>query len=83
MSFTQTIRVSAKDGEAIADLMRDWDDMQSRADIMGYIGGAVLANRDEPDSYLIIADFGEVEPGVSSVEEAQRNNQHEQTLSIF
>ena len=34
----------------------------------------VLADREDPGRYLIVADFGVVDPDVSAAEEAERNN---------
>jgi hypothetical protein len=46
---------------------------------MGYIGTHVLADRDDPGRYLIIAEFAAVEPGVSAADEAARNNDRPET----
>jgi hypothetical protein len=79
LNFSQTITVRCDDPAAIVALMEQWDADQASADIMGYMGTRVLADREDPGRYLIIADFGVVDPGVSAAEEAARNNQRPET----
>ena len=79
MNFVQTIAVKTKNPEAIVELLKQWDENQAAADIMGYMGTRVLADRDNPDHYLIIADFAMVDPNVSAAEEAARNNDRPET----
>lgn len=79
MNFTQIISVRSDDPDAIVRLIGDWDRAQAEADVMGYIGTRVLADRDTPGQYLIIAEFAAVEPGVSAAEEAARNNERAET----
>jgi hypothetical protein len=67
------------DPDKLLELARAWDVQQARADIMGYVGMRVLADRDEPGSYLILADFGVIDPEVSAAEEALRNNERPET----
>jgi hypothetical protein len=43
------------------------------------MGMRVLADRDDPGSYVIVADFGVIDPDVSAAEEAQRNNERPDT----
>jgi len=56
-----------------------WDVQQANADIMGYMGGRVLADRNDPGRYVIVADFGVVDPDVSAADEASRNNDRAET----
>lgn len=79
MNFTQTIEVRCSDQEALVTLLADWDQGQADSDIMGYMGTHLLADRAEPGRYLIVAEFGVVDPGVPSAEEAQRNNDRPET----
>ena len=79
MNFTQIISVRSDDPDAIVRLLADWDRAQAEADVMGYIGTHVLADRDNPGHYLIVAEFAAVEPDVSAAEEATRNNERPET----
>ena len=79
MNFTQIISVHSNDPDAIVQLLTDWDRAQAQADVMGYIGTHVLADRDDPGHYLIIAEFAAVDPDVSAAEEAARNNERPET----
>ena len=79
MNFVQTIHIRTKTPEAVAELIRKWDEDQAQADIMGYMGTRLLADRENPDEYLIIADFAMVDPSVSAAEEGLRNNERPET----
>jgi hypothetical protein len=79
LNFTQIISFRCTDPEAIVTLAAGWDRMQAEADIMGYMGSHVLADRDNPGQYLLVAEFGVVDPDVSAVEEAMRNNDRPET----
>jgi hypothetical protein len=79
MNFTQTIAVRSDDPDAIVQLIADWDREQADTDIMGYLGSHVLADREDPGQYLIIAEFAAVELDVSAAEEAARNNERPET----
>jgi hypothetical protein len=46
---------------------------------MGYMGSHVLSDRENPGVYMIVAEFGVVDPDVSAAEEAMKNNEREQT----
>jgi hypothetical protein len=74
MNFTQTISFHTEHEEEMVHLAREWDEMQAEADVMGYIGSHVLRDRDTPGHYMIVAEFAVVDPDVSAVEEAQKNN---------
>jgi hypothetical protein len=72
-----TVRCS--DLAKLIEVAEAWDQQQANADIMGYMGGRVLADRNDPGRYVIIADFAIVDPDVSAVEEAIRNNERPET----
>ena len=74
MNFTQTISFRTEHEDEIIKLSREWDEMQAEADVMGYIGSHVLRDRDDPGHYVIVAEFAVVDPNVSAVEEAMKNN---------
>jgi hypothetical protein len=78
-NFTQTIAIRCDDPAKIVELLEQWDLDQASTDIMGYMGVRLLADRDTPGQYLIVADFGVVDPDVSAADEAQRNNERPET----
>ena len=81
-NFSQSISVRISDPEKAAKLVAlqvEWDRDQATADIMGYMGGKILQDREDPDVYVIVADFGIVDPDVSAYEEAMRNNERSKT----
>jgi hypothetical protein len=79
VNFTQVISVHTDDPDKLVELLAEWDRNQASSDIMGYMGTHLLADRDEPGRYLIVAEFGVVDPDVSAADEAQRNNQRAET----
>ena len=79
MRFTQGIRVRCADPDELVRMLVRWDQAQASMDLMGYIGTRLLADRDEPGAYLILADFAEVDGDLTPAEEAERNNQREET----
>jgi hypothetical protein len=79
LNLCQTMTVYCDDPAPIIDLLEEWDRNQAAADIMGYMGIRVLADREERGRYVIIADFGVVDPDVSAADEAMRNNERPET----
>jgi hypothetical protein len=79
VNFTQTISIRCTNPERLIELSEAWDREQAKADIMGYMGSHVLQDRENPGHYMIVAEFGVVDPDVSAAEEAMRNNEREQT----
>lgn len=78
-NFSQTITVRCSDPAPIIELLAEWDRNQAESDIMGYMGTRVLADREQLGQYVIIADFGVVDPDVSAADEAARNNTRPET----
>ena len=78
-NFSQTITVRCDDPAPIIQLLVEWDLNQATSDIMGYMGTRVLADREKLGQYVIIADFGVVDPNVSAADEAARNNTRPET----
>ena len=72
-----TVRCS--DRAKLLELAEAWDVQQADSDIAGYRGGRVLADRNDPNRYLIIADFAMIDPDVSAAYEALRNNERPET----
>jgi hypothetical protein len=81
-NFSQTITVRCKQPAKLLELIAQWDRNQAASDIMGYMGTRVLADREHADCYMVIADFGIVDPGVSAAEEAARNNERPETKAM-
>jgi hypothetical protein len=79
LNFSQTMTVYCDDPTPIVELLQQWDQEQAAADIMGYMGIRVLADREDPRRIVIIADFGVVDPDVSAADEAMRNNERPET----
>ena len=79
MRFAQGIRVRCDDPDGLVQLLAEWDEGQATTEVMGYIGTRLLADRDEPGCYLILAEFAEVDGDLTPAEEAERNNQREAT----
>jgi len=77
--FTQTITFRSDHPEALIAVAREWDKLQASQDIMGFMEVRLLADRDDPGRYLLINDFGVVDPGVSAAQEALLNNERPQT----
>jgi hypothetical protein len=79
VNFTQTIAVRSDNPQALVGMLAEWDEQQAAADVMGYMGTHLLADRDRPGHYLIVAEFGVVDPDVSAYDEAIRNNERPET----
>jgi hypothetical protein len=77
--FTQTMTVRCSDRARLIELAEAWDIQQANADIMGYMGGRVLADRQDPGRYVIVADFAVIDPDVPAADEADRNNERPET----
>ncbi|MFI5053226.1 MAG: hypothetical protein ACHQDE_02600 [Acidimicrobiia bacterium] len=78
-NFSQTIAFRCDDPETLVEMLAQWDLDQATTDIMGYMGTRLLADRENPGHYLIIADFGVIDPDVSAADEASRNNERPET----
>jgi hypothetical protein len=78
-NFSQTIAVRSGDPAPIIALLEQWDREQASTDIMGYMGVRLLADRENAGRYLIVADFGVVDPDVPAADEAARNNERPET----
>lgn len=79
MRFAQAIRVRCDDPEGLVQLLAEWDEDQAATEVMGYIGTRLLADRDEPGCYMMLAEFAEAAGDLTPAEEAERNNQREAT----
>ena len=79
MKFAQGIRIRCGEPSALVELLAEWDEGQSSTEVMGYIGTRLLADRDRPGHFMILAEFAEVDGDLSPAQEAERNNQREET----
>lgn len=79
MRFAQGIRVQCTDPDPLLDLLAEWDVGQSKSEVMGYIGTRLLADRDKPGDYLILAEFAEVDGDLTAADEAEVNNRRAET----
>ena len=57
LNFSHMIFVRSDDPAAIVELLEQWDQQQASADIMGYMGARLLADRENQGQYIIVADF--------------------------
>jgi hypothetical protein len=78
-NFCQTITVRCDNPATLIEMLSEWDRSQAASDIMGYIGARLLADREHLGQYVIVADFGVIDPDVSAADEAIRNNARPET----
>ena len=81
-NFSQTITFRCDDPTPIIETLAEWDLNQATSDIMGYMGTRLLADRENLGHYVIVADFGVVDPNVSAADEAARNNARPETRAL-
>jgi len=79
VNFSQMISVRCDDPSILIDMLQEWDVQQAASDLMGYMGTRLLADRERPGQYVLIADFGVIDPDVSAADEAERNNERAET----
>jgi hypothetical protein len=78
-NFTQTVTFRSDHPEELVALAQEWDEYQADQEIEGYTGVRLLSDRDEPGRYLMIADFGVIDPDLNSAQEAFIHNERAQT----
>lgn len=81
-NFSQTITVHCPDLGKLIELIERWDDEHAAGDITSYMGTRVLADRSHLGRYMIIVDFGVIDPDVSAAEEAARHNERPETKAM-
>jgi hypothetical protein len=79
VNFTQVLTVRSHNPDALVKMLAEWDLDQADSDVMGYIGTHLLADRENEGQYLIVAEFGVVDPAVPAIDEAMRNNARPET----
>ncbi len=82
VNFSQTITFRSDAPETLIALAREWDALQAAEEIMGYMGTRILADRDDPGRYVMISDFGVVDPDLSAAQEAFLNNERAETQAF-
>jgi hypothetical protein len=80
--FTQTITFRSDQPEALIALARESDIASSRQEVTGFMESRILADRDDPGRYVMVIDFGVIDPDVSAADEAMRNNDRPETQAI-
>jgi hypothetical protein len=78
-NFTQMVSFRSDHPDELVALAREWDVYQADSDIEGYIGVRLLADRDDPGRYVMVADFGVIDPDVTAAQEAFVHNELTQT----
>jgi hypothetical protein len=78
-NFSQTVTFRSEHPDELVALAREWDTFQADQDVMGYIGVRLLADRDDPGRFMMIADFAVVDPDVTAAQEAFMHNERVQT----
>jgi hypothetical protein len=77
--FLQTVTFRSDLPDALVALAEEWDLYQADHDIDGYVGVRLLADRDDPGRYLMVAEFGAIDPDVTAAQEAFIHNELAQT----
>lgn len=77
--FTQTVTFRSDQPERLVAMAHEWDALQASDEITGFMEVRILADRDDPGRYVMIADFGVVDPEVSAAQEAFINNERQRT----
>jgi hypothetical protein len=78
-NFIQTMTFRCQEPEQLLELVTAWDIQQANSEIMGYMRARLLVDRADPERYVIVADFGVIDPEVSPADEALRNNERPET----
>jgi hypothetical protein len=81
-NFSQTFALRSDEPDTLIALVRAADEFQASQEVMGYMGTRILADRDDPGRYLMISDFGVVDPSVSAAQEAFVNNERPETQAF-
>jgi hypothetical protein len=69
------MRVHCPEPAKLLELIEEWDRVQASSDLTAYMGTRVLADRARLGHYLIIVDFGVIDPDVTAADEAARHNE--------
>jgi hypothetical protein len=79
MRFAQGIRIKCADEGALVRLLKEYDTNQASMDVMGFIGARLLADKDSPGEYMILAEFAEVSGDLTAEQEARLNDKRNET----
>lgn len=83
MRFTQIIRFKCSNPDLLIQGAKEYDVHRASTDPTGFIGAKVLADRDHPGQYIVIAEFAEVDGQRTAAEEAELNNSWEEDTGWF
>jgi hypothetical protein len=79
LNFTQTVTFRSDQRDTLIALARQWDALQASQEVMGFMEVRILADRDDPGRYVMVVDFGVVDPDLTAAQEAFINNERPQT----
>lgn len=77
--FTQTLTFRSDQPQTMIALAREWDALQASQEVTGFMESRILADRDDPGRFVMIVDFGVVDPDISAAQEAFLNNERPET----
>jgi hypothetical protein len=81
-NFSQTITIHCPEPARLLELVAEWDRSHAQGEITGYMGSRILADRAHLGRYMVIIDFGVIDPAVTAAEEAARNNERPETKAM-
>ena len=81
-NFCQTITVRCPEPAKLIEFVKQRDLHRATTDITGYMGIRVLANREQLGQYVLMVDFGVIDPDVPAAEEAARNSERPETKAM-
>ncbi len=81
-NFSQTVTVRCPDPARLIEFVKERDIFRATTDITGYMGLRLLADRGDPGRYVVIADFGVIDPDVPAAAEAARHSQQPETQAM-
>jgi hypothetical protein len=82
LNFSQMITLQCPELPKLIELVQEWDLAHATSDIQGYMGSRILADRENAGRYVVIVDFGVVDPDVTAAEEAERSNERPETKAM-
>ena len=82
LNFSQMVTLHCPDLPKLIELIEAWDLSYATSEIKGYMGARVLADREDASRYVVIVDFGVIDPEVSAAEEAELSNQRPETQAM-
>ena len=81
-NFSQTVTVRCSDPARLIEFVKERDVFRATTDISGYMGIRLLGDRGDPGRYVVIVDFGVIDPDVAADEEAARHSRQPETQAM-